>query len=57
MLQCYQNLTVMDLHIAVRSIFLSFDEPADLTCTPPPKRSRVGSYFSHRCLVLPNFFP
>ena len=25
MLQCYQNLTVMDLHIAVRSLFLSFD--------------------------------
>ena len=32
-------------------------EPADLTVHPPPKRSRVGSFFSHRCLVPPNFFP
>ena len=33
-------------------------EPADLTMnTPPPKRSKVGSFFSHRCLVSPNFFP
>ena len=30
-----------------------------LPCTPPPppKRSRVGSFFGHRCLVPPNFFP
>ena len=33
-------------------------EPADLTCTPPTsKRSRVGLFFSHRCLVAPKFFP
>ena len=35
-------------------------EPADLTvqaCTPPQKRSRVGSFFSHRCLVSPKNFP
>ena len=33
-------------------------EPADLTVhPPPPKRSRVGSFFSHRCLVPPKFFP
>ena len=34
-------------------------EPAGLTMHPPPKknRSRVGSFFSHRCLVLPKFFP
>ena len=32
-------------------------EPAGLTMHPPPKRSRVGSLFSHRCLVLPKFFP
>ena len=32
-------------------------EPADLTVHPPPKRSRVGSFFSHRCLVPPKFFP
>ena len=33
-------------------------EPADLTVhPPPPKRSRVGSFFSHRCLVSPKFFP
>ena len=31
----------------------------DLPCTPPPptKRSRVGAFFSHRYLELPNFFP
>ena len=29
-----------------------------LPCNPPPpKRSRVGSFFSHRCLVSPKFFP
>ena len=35
-----------------------------LPCTPPPKRSRVGSFFSHRCFETPmrlichqNFFP
>ena len=27
-----------------------------LPCTPPPKRSRVGSFFPHRCLVPPKFF-
>ena len=32
-------------------------EPADLTVHPPPKRSRVGSFFSHRCLVSPKCFP
>ena len=33
-------------------------EPADLTVhPPPPKRSRVGSFFSHRCLVPPKIFP
>ena len=33
-------------------------EPADITVhPPPPKRSRVGSFFSHRCLVPPKFFP
>ena len=32
-------------------------EPADLTVHPPPKPSRVGSFFSHRCLVPPKFFP
>ena len=33
-------------------------EPAGLTMHPPPqRRSRVGSFFSHRCLVLPKFFP
>ena len=33
-------------------------ELADLTVLPPtPKRSRVGSYFSHRYLVPPKFFP
>ena len=33
-------------------------EPADLTVHPPPKkRSRVGSFFSHRCLVSPKNFP
>ena len=34
-------------------------EPADLTVHPPPKkkRSRVGSFCSHRCLVSPNIFP
>ena len=32
-------------------------EPADLTVHPPPKQSRVGSFFSHRCLVPPKFFP
>ena len=34
-------------------------EPADLTVYPPPppqKRSRVGSFFLHRCLVSQNFF-
>ena len=32
-------------------------EPAGLALhPPPPKRSRVGLFFSHRCLVLPNFF-
>ena len=24
---------------------------------PPPEKSRVGSFFSHGCLVPPNFFP
>ena len=28
-----------------------------LPCTPPPKPLRVGSFFSHRCLVPPKFFP
>ena len=29
-----------------------------LPCTPPPpKRLRVGSFFLHRCLVPPKFFP
>ena len=28
-----------------------------LPCTPPPKRSRVGSLFSHRCLVPPKIIP
>ena len=32
----------------------------DLPCTPPPppqkNRSRVGSFFSHRCLVPPKCF-
>ena len=32
-------------------------EPADLTVHPPPKRSRVGSFYSHRCLEPPKFFP
>ena len=32
-------------------------EPAGLTVHPPPKRSRVDSFFSHRCLVPPKFFP
>ena len=32
-------------------------EPADLTVHPPPKRSRVGSFFSHRCLVPQKCFP
>ena len=32
-------------------------EPAGLIVHPPQKkRSRVGSFFSHRCLVAPNFF-
>ena len=32
-------------------------ELADLTVHPPPQQSRVGSFFSRTCLVLPNFFP
>ena len=33
-------------------------EPAGLTVhPPPPKRSRVASFFSHWCLVPPKFFP
>ena len=35
-------------------------EPADLTehgAPPPPERSRVGLFFSHRGLVPPKFFP
>ena len=28
-----------------------------LACPPPQKRSRVGSFFSHGCLVPPNNFP
>ena len=33
-------------------------EPADLTVHPlPPKQSRVGSFFSHRCLVPLKNFP
>ena len=32
-------------------------EPAGLTMHPHPKRSRVGSFFLHRCLVLPKCFP
>ena len=40
------------------SMYLVGYEPADLTVHPPsPKRSRVGSFFSHMCLVPPKFFP
>ena len=32
-------------------------EPAGLTVhPPPPKRSRVGSFFPHGCLVPPKYF-
>ena len=31
-------------------------EPAGLTVHPPPECSRVGSFFSHRCLVPPKIF-
>ena len=32
-------------------------EPADLTVHPPPKLSRLGSFFSYRCLVFPKKCP
>ena len=32
-------------------------EPAGLTVHPPPRMIEVGSFFSHGCLVPPNFFP
>ena len=33
-------------------------EPADLTVhPPPPKLSRVGSFFSYKCLVFPKKCP
>ena len=32
-------------------------EPAGLTVHPPPKLSRVGSFFSYRCLVFPKKCP
>ena len=47
---CADKLTKILEHIGY--------EPADLTVHPPPKkRSRVGSFFTHRCLVSPKFFP
>ena len=32
-------------------------ELANLTVHPPPKLSRVGSFFSYRCLVFPKKCP
>ena len=52
----YSLLTVTSevlLHIKAMS-------QQDLPCTAPPppaKRLWVGSFFWHRCLVLPKFFP
>ena len=53
------KLTVGQYSILLLDIYMYIDnEPAGLTIHPPPlKQSRVGSFFSHRCLVLPKFFP
>ena len=40
----------------LQSLLIGY-EPADLTMHPPSKRSRVGSFLSHKCLVPPKFFP
>ena len=56
------QILVHFIHVAERLYadyitFLIGYEPVGLTMHPPPKRSRVGSFFSHRCLVLPKNFP
>ena len=49
--------TINECFCDLRTWMIIGYEPAGLTMHPPPKRSRVGSFFSHRCLVLPKFFP
>ena len=53
---CCCILVALLLHCCLIVVALLGYEPAGLTMHPPPKRSRVGSFFSHRCLVLPKFF-
>ena len=40
-----------------QSLLIGYEPAGPTMHPPPPKRSRVGSFFSHRYLVLPNFFP
>ena len=55
---CNYNKLHYSKLIIVHSITTVGYEPADLTVhPPPPKLSRVGSFFSHRCLVFPKKCP
>ena len=52
-------ITVCKLRIQSHDSRVIGYESTGLTMHPPPpkKRSRVGSFFTHRCLLLPKFFP
>ena len=53
----FSDLTKRDIHILIDDVFLGYEPAGPTMHPPPPKRSRVGSFFSLRYLVLPKFFP
>ena len=56
---CYKQISLTTQNIIENLCLFNISyEPAGLSVHPPQKkRSRVGSFFSHGCLVPPEFVP